>query len=97
MKEALINNDLTYIINEAIKQQETAADILDINVGLPEINEKQMMADVIREVQSISSLPLQIDSSDADVLETAVRIYNGKPIINSVNGKRKYASYISYC
>ena len=89
LKEALINNDLTYIINEAIKQQETAADILDINVGLPEINEKQMMADVIREVQSISSLPLQIDSSDADVLETAVRIYNGKPIINSVNGKKE--------
>ena len=89
LKEALRNNDLTYIINEAIKQQETSADILDINVGLPEINEKQMMADVIREVQSISPLPLQIDSSDADVLEAAARIYNGKPIINSVNGKKE--------
>lgn len=89
LKEALRENDLSYIINEAIKQQETGSDILDINVGLPDINEKKMMSDIISEVQSIISLPLQIDSSDADVLETAARIYNGKPIINSVNGKKE--------
>lgn len=89
LKEALRTKDLDYIIQEAISQQESGADILDINVGLPGIDEKEMMETVIREVQSITPLPLQIDSADSKVIESAARIYNGKPIINSVNGKKE--------
>ena len=90
MKEALKENDFDYVIKEAIAQQETGSDILDINVGLPDIDEKEVMKRVIIEVQSVVSLPLQIDSSNIAVIESAARIYNGKPIINSVSGK-KYA------
>jgi 5-methyltetrahydrofolate--homocysteine methyltransferase len=87
LKEALKNNNIDYIISEAIVQKETGADILDVNLGLPEIDENKMMKRVIMELQGIMDLPLQIDSMRADVIEEAVRIYNGKPIINSVNGK----------
>lgn len=86
-KEALKTNNIDYILTEAINQMEAGSDILDVNVGLPEINEKEMMVKVIKELQSIINLPLQIDSSSAEVIEAAARIYNGKPIINSVNGK----------
>ncbi|MFA9399035.1 MAG: homocysteine S-methyltransferase family protein [Clostridiaceae bacterium] len=86
-KEALKNSDINYIINEALKQKESGADILDVNVGLPEIDEIQIMKKAIKNIQEIVELPLQIDSSDYEVIENAVRIYNGKPIINSVNGK----------
>lgn len=89
LKEALKENDFDYIVKEAIAQQETGSDILDINVGLPGIDEKEIMKRVITEVQSVVSLPLQIDSSNIVVIESAVRIYNGKPIINSVNGKKE--------
>ncbi|WP_442985524.1 homocysteine S-methyltransferase family protein [Sedimentibacter sp. MB31-C6] len=89
LKEALRENNLDYVIREAIAQQDTGSDILDINVGLPDIDEKEMMKKVISEVQSVVSLPLQIDSSNVEVIETAARIYNGKPIINSVNGKKE--------
>ncbi|TJX13073.1 homocysteine methyltransferase [Tissierella creatinini] len=88
LKEALKNKDMDYIIREAISQKETGSDILDINVGLPGIDEKEMMTHAIREIQSIISLPLQIDSANVDVIEAALRVYNGKPIINSVNGKK---------
>lgn len=88
-KEALKNNNIDYILTEAISQQEAGADILDVNVGLPEINEEQVMINVIKEIQAIINLPLQIDSSSSEVIESAVRIYNGKPIINSVNGKKE--------
>lgn len=88
LKEALRNNDLDYVVREAITQKETGSDILDINVGLPDIDEKAMMVRAITEIQSVLSLPLQIDSADVDVIEAALRIYNGKPIVNSVNGKR---------
>ncbi len=88
-KEAVRNGDIDFIINEAIQQKKSGAHILDVNVGLPEINEKDFMINVIEELQSVIDLPLQIDSSDADVLEAATRIYNGKPIINSVNGSKK--------
>ena len=88
LKEALKNNDIDYVIKEAIIQKETGADILDINVGIPGIDEKEMMIRVISEIQSVVSLPLQIDSSNADVIKAAARLYNGKPIINSVNGKK---------
>lgn len=86
-KETLKSNDIDYILREAIAQKEAGADILDVNVGLPEIDEKAVMVQAVREIQSILDLPLQIDSVRSDVIEAAVRIYNGKPIINSVNGK----------
>lgn len=86
-KEALKNNDVDYILSEAIAQKEAGADILDVNVGLPEIDEKKMMVKAVEEIQSIINLPLQIDSASPEVIEGAVRIYNGKAIINSVNGK----------
>ncbi|WP_179631968.1 homocysteine S-methyltransferase family protein [Clostridium peptidivorans] len=88
-KEALKSNNIDYILTEAINQVESGADILDVNVGLPEIDEKEMMIRTIKEVQSILNVPLQIDSSDSKVIEAAARIYNGKSIINSVNGKEQ--------
>jgi 5-methyltetrahydrofolate--homocysteine methyltransferase len=87
LKEALRNHDLDYVISEAIVQKETGSDILDINFGLPEIDEKETMINVIKELQGIVDIPLQIDSTKPEVIEAAVRLYNGKPIINSVNGK----------
>ncbi len=88
LKEALRNNELSYILNEAVTQHDSGAQILDINVGLPEIDEVQMLTDVVTAVQGVSDLPLQLDSSDYVALEKAMRIYNGKPMINSVNGKQ---------
>lgn len=87
-KEALRNNDLDYIIKEGIAQKEKGAHILDVNVGLPEIDEVQMLRDSVYSLQSVMSLPLQLDSSDPIALESAMRIYNGKAMINSVNGKK---------
>lgn len=89
LKEALKAKDLSYIENEAITQVKAGAEILDINVGLPEIDEYEMMAEVIRRVASVVTVPLQIDSADPGVIEAAARYYNGKPIINSVNGKKE--------
>ena len=88
-KEALINNDIDYILSQAISQVNAGADILDVNVGLPEIDEKEMMVRVIKALQSVVDVPLQIDSTKPEVLEAALRIYNGKPIVNSVNGEEK--------
>ncbi|HCW54468.1 MAG TPA: homocysteine methyltransferase [Clostridium sp.] len=88
-KEALKNNDLDYILNQAISQVEAGAHILDVNVGLPEINEPVMMHTVIKEIQGIIDTPLQIDSSDHKAIEAGLRYYNGKPILNSVNGEDK--------
>lgn len=93
-KEALINNDIDYILSQAISQVNAGADILDVNVGLPEIDEKEMMLRVIKALLSVVDVPLQIDSTKPDVLEAALRIYNGKPIINSVNGEEKSLSAI---
>lgn len=89
LKEALKSNNIAYIIDEAISQRDAGADILDVNVGLPDIDEKAVMLKAVKEIQSIVKLPLQIDSVRADVIEAAVRIYNGKPLINSVNGKKE--------
>lgn len=89
LKEALKSGDFTFIENEAVSQVKAGADILDINVGLPEIDEKEMMVEVVRRVSAVVDAPLQIDSADPKVLEAAVRQYNGKPIINSVNGKQE--------
>ena len=88
-KKALLERDMEYILGEGIAQQEAGAHILDVNVGLPGIDEPQMMEDVVRELQSVTELPLQIDTSDVRALERALRIYNGKPLINSVNGKKE--------
>ncbi|MDS1002421.1 homocysteine S-methyltransferase family protein [Clostridium sporogenes] len=88
-KEALRNNDTDYILKEAISQVECGADILDVNVGLPEINEEEIMKKVIKEIQSIIDTPLQIDSNNTKVIEKALRVYNGKAIVNSVNGEEK--------
>lgn len=88
-KEALKNENLDYILREAIAQIEAGADILDVNVGLPEINEEEMIVKVIKEIQSISPIPLQVDSTDPKVVEVALRAYNGKAILNSVNGEDK--------
>ncbi|MDU1320169.1 MAG: homocysteine S-methyltransferase family protein [Clostridium botulinum] len=88
-KEALRNNDIDYILKEAIGQVESGADILDVNVGLPEIDEEETMKKVIKEIQSIIDTPLQIDSNNPKVIEKALRVYNGKAIVNSVNGEDK--------
>ncbi|MBO7703596.1 MAG: homocysteine S-methyltransferase family protein, partial [Solobacterium sp.] len=88
-KEALKSKDLDYIISQGLEQEDAGADILDVNVGLPEIDEPSLMKEVIVKLQAVTSLPLQIDSSDPITLEGAMRIYNGKPLINSVNGKQE--------
>lgn len=87
-KEALKNEDMDYILKEAITQQDKGVHILDVNVGLPDIDEVAMMEKVVKELQSVTSLPLQIDTVDGKAMERAMRIYNGKPMINSVNGKQ---------
>ena len=87
LKEALRNNDMDYVIREGISQRDCGAHILDVNVGLPDIDEKEMLCRAVFELQSVVSCPLQIDSANADALAAALRIYNGKPVINSVNGK----------
>jgi len=86
LKEALRNDDMNYILSEAVKQAEKNVDILDVNVGLPEIDEIAAMKKAVEEIQAVTDLPLQIDSSNPKVLEQAMRVYNGKPLINSVNG-----------
>lgn len=86
-KKALIDKDMDYILKQAIEQIEGGAEILDVNVGLPEINEEEMMECAIKEIQGIVDIPLQIDSGKKNVIEKAIRIYNGKPIVNSVNGE----------
>ena len=88
-KEALLNNDIDYILNQATEQIDAGADILDVNVGLPGIDEKAMMVRVVKELQGVVDVPLQIDSTMPDVLEAALRVYAGKPIVNSVNGEEK--------
>lgn len=89
LKQALKDHNLDYILREGITQQDRGAHILDVNVGLPDIDEAQMMTEVVTELQSVTSLPLQIDTVDEQAMETAMRIYNGKPMINSVNGKQE--------
>lgn len=87
LKQALTDGDMNYICRQAIEQQAQGADVLDINVGLPTIDEKEMMGKVVRAVQSVSSLPVQIDSSDPKAIEEGLRVANGRAIVNSVNGK----------
>ncbi len=88
-KQALRNGDLDHILKVAVEEVDAGADILDVNLGLPEIDEKEMMVKVIKELQGILDIPLQIDSSDPEVIEEALRYYNGTAIVNSVNGEIK--------
>ncbi len=87
-KEALLNHNIGYILSQAISQVDAGAHILDVNVGLPKIDEKGLMVEVVKELQGIVDVPLQIDSSNAEVIEAALRVYNGKPVVNSVNGEK---------
>lgn len=89
LKAALRNGDMEHIRSEALTEEENGADILDINAGLPELDEAEAMCDMISAVQSVCELPLQIDTASPEVLERALRLYNGRPLVNSVNGKRE--------
>ncbi|MBQ2815874.1 MAG: homocysteine S-methyltransferase family protein [Clostridia bacterium] len=86
-KQALVERDINYILTEGVNQQEKGVHILDVNVGLPDIDEKEMLKTAVTELQAVTDLPLQIDTSDISAMETALRLYNGKAMINSVNGK----------
>ena len=88
-KQALIENDIAYILNEGVSQQEKGVHILDVNVGLPDIDENEMLKKTVEELQAVIDLPLQIDTADVVAMENALRIYNGKALINSVNGKKE--------
>lgn len=86
LKEALIAGDFDYLIDEAVAQQEAGADVLDLNVGLPQLDEAETMKKAVLKIQEYVDVPLQIDSSDVGAVERGVRYYNGIPLINSVNG-----------
>ncbi len=88
-KQALAENDIDYILKEGISQQDKGVHILDVNVGLPEIDEPKMLTETVFELQSVTDLPLQIDTADPVAMKKAMRIYNGKPMVNSVNGKKE--------
>ncbi len=88
-KQALREDNIDYILNEGVSQQEAGAHILDVNVGLPEIDEPSMLANVVSELQAVCDLPLQLDTVNPQAMEKAMRLYNGKPLVNSVNGKEE--------
>ncbi len=88
-KQALIENDINYILSEGVNQQEKGVHVLDVNVGSPDIDETKMLENVVCELQAVTPLPLQIDTSDFKAMEAALRRYNGKAMINSVNGKKE--------
>ena len=87
LQKALREGNIDYLLKEAVKQQDQNADVLDLNTGLPDINEAEVLTKSLIEIQGLVNLPIQIDSSDHKALETAARVYNGKPLLNSVNGK----------
>ncbi len=88
-KEALRNGDIDYILSEGLRQEENGADVLDVNTGLPGIDEVSMLTETVKKLQSVLALPLQIDTASIPAMERAMRCYNGKPLINSVNGKEE--------
>ena len=88
-KQALLEKDVAYVLNEGLAQQEKGAHILDVNVGLPELDEREELPYYVQELQAVTDLPLQIDTSDYQAMERAMRTYNGKPLVNSVNGKQE--------
>ena len=87
LKEALRSHDLSYVEELALSQEASGAHILDVNVGLPDVDEPALLAETVCRIQAVTDLPLQIDSASPEALERAMRIYNGKPLVNSVNGK----------
>ncbi len=88
-KQALMEHDIDYILGQAIQQIQAGADLLDVNVGLPEIDETELMQSAVKALQGITDTPLQLDTTKPDALEAGLRIYNGKPIVNSVNGEEE--------
>ena len=88
-KQAIRDRNMEYILVMGVKQSDAGAQILDVNVGLPEINEPELMKETVYQLQSILDAPLQIDTTNKEAMEQALRIYNGKPMINSVNGKQE--------
>ena len=89
LQAALRAHDMDFVLREAIREEEQGAEVLDINMGLPDIDEPAMLAEAVREIQAVTDLPLQLDSASPAALERAARIYNGKPLLNSVNGKKE--------
>ena len=89
LQQALREGDSAYACAQAVAQAEAGAELLDVNAGMPDIDEPATLEMLVRELQSITDLPLQLDSSNKDALARALRIYNGKPIVNSVNGEQK--------
>lgn len=89
LKQALMDQDYDYILSQAVQQIDAGAQVLDVNVGIPDIDDVQVLPKVIKEIQAITDLPLQIDSSNPAAIEAALRVYNGKAIVNSVNGETK--------
>lgn len=87
-QQALRENDISYVLSQAIEQTDAGADILDVNAGMPGIDEKEMMVRLVKAIQSVTDVPLQLDSTKPEVLEAALRVYNGKPVVNSVNGEQ---------
>src|SRR5699024_4320369 len=87
LKQALREKNIAYLLGEGIAQQDAGAHVLDVNVGLPEIDEPSLMCQVIGELQGVSPLPLQIDTADPETMERAMRLYNGKALVNSVTAK----------
>ncbi|MDO4325184.1 MAG: homocysteine S-methyltransferase family protein [bacterium] len=94
LKQALRDHNLDYILQEGVNEQEHGAHILDVNVGLPEIDEVAVMQEAVEALQSVLDLPLQIDTSDPKAMEHAMRVYNGKPMVNSVNGKQEVMNQV---
>ena len=88
-REALLSHDIDYLLAEAVREEEAGAEILDVNVGLPEIDEVALLTEAVTEIQAVTALPLCIDTASPAAMEAALRRYNGKPLLNSVNGKRE--------
>ncbi len=93
-QQALRENDIDYILGEALKQQDAGVQLLDVNVGLPEIDEPAFLLRAVRELQAVTDLPLQLDTTDPVAMEAGLRAYNGKAMVNSVNGKEEVMSVI---
>ena len=97
-QQALREGDMNYVLEQAVSQAEAGAQILDVNVGAPGVDEPALMPKVVKALQSVTSLPLQLDSSNVEALENGLRVYNGKPIVNSTNGEpEKLAAILPLC
>ena len=94
LKQALIEEDYDYLLSQAVQQADAGAQVLDVNVGIPDIEEARVLPAVVKKIQAVTDLPLQIDSSDPAAIEAALRVYNGKAIVNSVNGEENSLSSI---